>query len=99
MSKNNNNKSTNSQLTKSDGSKPWGGRFTESTDAFVEEFTASVAFDQRMYAQDIAGSQAHARMLAKIKVLTAKECTAIVAALDEIRVEIEAGEFDWRVAL
>ena len=57
-------------INKSQVNKPWGGRFTESTDAFVEEFTASVAFDQRMYAQDIAGSQAHARMLAKIQVLT-----------------------------
>jgi argininosuccinate lyase len=99
MSKNNNDKKTNPQKTKPDGSKPWGGRFTESTDAFVEEFTASVAFDQRMYAQDIAGSQAHARMLAKINVLTANECESIVSALDEIRAEIEAGEFDWRVDL
>ena len=74
--------------------KPWGGRFTESTDAFVEEFTASVGFDQRMYAEDIAGSQAHARMLAKINILTQDECGAIVSALNEIKQEIEAGEFD-----
>lgn len=86
-------------INKSQVNKPWGGRFIESTDAFVEEFTASVAFDQRMYAQDIAGSQAHARMLAKIQVLTPAECEAIVAALDEICSEIEAGEFDWRVDL
>ena len=79
--------------------KPWGGRFTESTDAFVEEFTASVTFDQRMYAEDIAGSQAHARMLAKIAVLTDDECRSIVTALDEIKQEIEQGEFDWRVDL
>jgi len=79
--------------------KPWGGRFTESTDAFVEEFTASVTFDQRMYAQDIAGSQAHARMLSKISVLTEDECVSIVNALDEIKQEIESGEFDWRVDL
>jgi argininosuccinate lyase len=79
--------------------KPWGGRFTESTDAFVEEFTASVGFDQRMYAEDIAGSQAHARMLVKINILTQDECSAIVSALEEIKQEIEAGEFDWRVDL
>lgn len=79
--------------------KPWGGRFTESTDAFVEEFTASVSFDQRMYAQDIAGSQAHARMLAKINILSADECDAIVSALDEIKHEIETGDFKWRVDL
>ena len=84
---------------KSHADKPWGGRFTESTDAFVEEFTASVGFDQRMYAQDIAGSKAHARMLAKINVLTKEECDAIVDALTEIHQEIEAGEFNWRVDL
>ena len=95
-----NNKTKNkSQESKPQENKPWGGRFTESTDAFVEEFTASVAFDQRMYAQDIAGSQAHARMLAKIEVITSQECEAIVSALDEIREEIEAGDFDWRVDL
>ena len=79
--------------------KPWSGRFTESTDAFVEEFTASVTFDQRLYAQDIKGSQAHARMLAKIAVLTHEECDAIVTALDEIKQEIEAGKFNWRIDL
>ena len=79
--------------------KPWSGRFTESTDAFVEQFTASVEFDQRMYAQDIAGSQAHARMLAKIGVLTTAECEQITTALGEIRQEIEQGEFNWRIDL
>lgn len=79
--------------------KPWSGRFTESTDAFVEQFTASVGFDQRMYAQDIAGSQAHARMLAKIGVLTSAECELITTALVEIQQEIEQGKFNWRVDL
>ena len=45
--------------------KPWAGRFTAPTDAFVEEFTASITFDQRLYRYDIEGSIAHARMLAK----------------------------------
>lgn len=94
-----NNKKTSIKPPAENGSKPWGGRFTESTDAFVEEFTASVTFDQRMYAQDIAGSQAHARMLSKIKVLTPDECDSIVTALDEIRTEIETGEFSWRIDL
>jgi len=79
--------------------KPWGGRFQESTDAFVEAFTASVQFDQRMYAQDIEGSQAHARMLQSIGVLSDDECQQILAGLDEIRADIEAGNFDWRVDL
>ena len=79
--------------------KPWSGRFTQSTDTFVEEFTASVTFDQRLYAQDIKGSQAHARMLSKINLLTPEECDEIVNALNEIKQEIEAGEFTWRIDL
>ncbi len=78
--------------------KPWGGRFSESTDAFVEEFTASVAFDRRMYAQDIAGSIAHARMLGSTGILAGSEVEAIVQGLEQIRGEIEAGGFAWSVA-
>ena len=77
----------------------WGGRFSESTDAFVQEFTASVAFDRRMYRQDIQGSMAHATMLAEAGVLTAEERDAIHQGLEEIRAEIEAGQFQWSVAL
>lgn len=75
------------------------GRFSEATDEFVEAFTASVTFDQRLYRQDIEGSIAHAQMLQKIAVLTAEECTLIVDGLNDIIVEIEAGEFDWQIAL
>jgi len=78
--------------------KPWGGRFTEPTDAFVEAFTASVTFDKRLYAHDIAGSVAHATMLAKVGVLTDDERDAIVAGLAVIKTEIEAGKFEWSVA-
>jgi len=77
----------------------WGGRFTESTDAFVAAFTASVAFDQRMYRQDINGSIAHARMLARVGVLSAEDCNAIVRGLETIRAEIERGEFEWSTTL
>ncbi|MCR4346943.1 MAG: argininosuccinate lyase [Sulfuricaulis sp.] len=79
--------------------KPWSGRFTEPTDAAVEAFTASVHFDRRLYVYDIMGSIAHAQMLAKVRVLTKKECDAIVKGLKEIEVEIDAGKFDWSVAL
>jgi argininosuccinate lyase len=79
--------------------KPWGGRFTEATDAFVERFTASVDFDQRMYHQDINGSIAHATMLAKVGVLTDAEKLQIIDGLEAIRAEIEAGEFVWSVQL
>ncbi len=77
----------------------WGGRFSEATDAFVARFTASVDFDQRLYRQDIQGSIAHARMLAKVGVLTEDERDAIIRGLGEIRIEIERGEFEWSVAL
>ena len=53
-----------------DTSKLWGGRFSEATDAFVQRFTASVRYDQRMAAEDIVGSIAHARMLTSIGVLS-----------------------------
>ncbi|WJW75590.1 argininosuccinate lyase [Thiohalobacter sp. IOR34] len=78
--------------------KLWGGRFTESTDAFVEAFTASVDFDRRLYRYDIDGSIAHASMLAKIGVLSETERDAIVDGLQRIRGEIEAGDFEWSVA-
>jgi argininosuccinate lyase len=80
-------------------SKLWAGRFSESTDAFVEEFTASVGFDRRLYAHDIEASIAHARMLAKVGVLSAGECQAIVQGLEGIRANIDAGCFAWSVAL
>jgi len=79
--------------------KPWTGRFTEPTDAFVEAFTASVDFDQRMYRHDIAGSRAHARMLTHVGVLTAAECELILGGLDQIESEIEAGGFQWSISL
>ena len=79
--------------------KPWGGRFTEPTDAFVERFTASVSFDQRLYHHDINGSLAHANMLTKVGVLTDDEYSAIQTGLEEIRADIEAGRFNWSVTL
>ncbi|MDX5332647.1 MAG: argininosuccinate lyase, partial [Gammaproteobacteria bacterium] len=79
--------------------KPWGGRFTEATDAFVEAFTASVDFDRRLYAHDIEGSRAHARMLAKVGVLTEEECAAILEGLDAVLLDIERGDFAWSVSL
>jgi argininosuccinate lyase len=79
--------------------KPWGGRFSEPTDAFVERFTASVGFDCRLYHHDINGSLAHAKMLTKAGVLTAQEYADIQHGLEEIRADIEAGKFQWSVAL
>jgi len=83
----------------SDNKKLWGGRFQQPTDAFVEEFTASVTFDQRLAPYDVAGSIAHAQMLAKVKVLSQAEADTIIKGLTDILAEIEAGEFDWQVSL
>ncbi|MEM7293116.1 MAG: argininosuccinate lyase [Pseudomonadota bacterium] len=78
--------------------KLWGGRFTESTDAFVEAFTASVEFDQRMYREDIAGSRAHAQMLGSVGVLSKDDTAAILDGLDRVEKEIEDGTFEWSVS-
>ncbi len=80
------------------GGKLWGGRFDQPTDKFVEDFTASVRFDRRLYAHDIRGSIAHARMLANVGVLTPDECAAIEKGLEQIRVDIETGQFEWSVS-
>jgi argininosuccinate lyase len=72
-------------------------RFAEATDAFVEEFTASVGFDWRMAQQDIQGSLAHAAMLCKIGILTEQELADIQRGLAQISGEIERGEFVWSI--
>ncbi|HEV8078896.1 MAG TPA: lyase family protein, partial [Marinobacter sp.] len=86
-------------MSQNDQTKLWGGRFSEATDAFVERFTASVGFDQRLYRQDIQGSIAHATMLAKVGVLSTAERDQIIAGLGEIQSDIEAGKFNWSIAL
>lgn len=77
----------------------WGGRFSEGTDAFVERFTASISFDQRMFHQDIDGSLAHAKMLNKAGVLNDQELQDIETGLEEIRKDADAGNIDWSVKL
>ncbi len=78
--------------------KLWAGRFTQPTDAFVEEFTASINFDQRLYRYDILGSITHARMLARQGIIADDEAETIVTGLNEILAEIEAGQFSFSVA-
>ncbi|MEX2482388.1 MAG: lyase family protein, partial [Gammaproteobacteria bacterium] len=79
--------------------KPWGGRFTAPTNAFVEEFTASVGFDQRLALCDIEGSIAHARMLSECGVIAADEFSTIEHGLRQVRERIAAGRFEWSVKL
>ena len=79
--------------------KPWGGRFKEGTHELVERFTESVSFDRRLYKYDIEGSIAHARMLARQGIISPSDAKAIEEGLNEIKREIEAGRFKWRLEL
>jgi len=77
----------------------WGGRFARGPAAIMEEINASIAFDQRLYAQDIAASKAHARMLAARQIISKTDAEAITAGLDRIKGEIEQGTFTFSRAL
>ena len=77
----------------------WGGRFSSGPDAVMEEINASIGFDQRLYRQDIAGSIAHATMLAKAGILTHEDCDAIVTGLNAVLAEIESQKFNFSRAL
>src|SRR5438067_2365012 len=79
--------------------KRWGGRFTGGTDERVEAFTESIGVDRRLYRHDIRASQAHARMLAEVGLLSSAEAEQIAAALDEIAAEIVAGKMEFSVSL
>jgi argininosuccinate lyase len=79
--------------------KLWGGRFAQPTNKFVEEFTASIDFDKRLYRQDIQGSMAHAMMLGKQGIIPKTDVESITEGLKEILDRIEAGEFDFSVSL
>ncbi len=75
--------------------KPWGGRFTAPTDKFVEQFTESVSYDQRLAHYDIMGSIAHVRMLGNVGVISGKESNQIVRGLKKIEKDIKNGQFQW----
>jgi argininosuccinate lyase len=79
--------------------KMWGGRFAQGPDAIMAEINASIDFDRRLFAQDIAGSKAHAAMLASQGIISKSDAAAIAKGLDQIRVEIEAGKFKFSQAL
>ena len=77
---------------------PWGGRFEKSPAKFLAEFGNSLSVDKRMWAEDIRGSIAHARMLGKQGVISAADADAIEVGLSEIYREIKAGTFAWDLA-
>ena len=75
--------------------KLWSGRFGKDTDALVNDFNASIQFDQRLYKEDITGSMAHAKMLGATGIISAADAEAIVAGLQSILADIEAGKVEF----
>ena len=75
--------------------KLWSGRFGKETDALVNDFNASIQFDQRLYKEDITGSMAHAKMLGATGIISAADAEAIVAGLQSILADIEAGKVEF----
>ncbi|WDR01450.1 argininosuccinate lyase [Devosia algicola] len=79
--------------------KMWGGRFSSGPDAIMEEINASIGFDHRLFKQDIAGSIAHANMLAQTGILTQDDTDSIISGLQSVLAEIDAGTFTFSRAL
>ena len=75
----------------------WGGRFTKETDQLVYNFNASISFDQKFYAQDMRGSIAHVKMLAKQGILTEDERDQIIAGIEGILSDVERGVLEMIV--
>ncbi len=82
-----------------DAGTAWSGRFQEPVSERVKRYTASVGFDRRLWRHDIQGSLAHARMLARVALMSADDLAAIERGMGEIAAEIEAGRFDWSLDL
>ena len=79
--------------------KSWQARISESTDAIAQKFVESISYDRRLYKQDIAGSIAHATMLAKVGLITDDERDKIIEGLKSIERDIEAGTFVFDEAM
>ncbi len=91
--------STNTAATAPAASQMWGGRFARGPAAIMEKINASIGFDKRLADQDIAGSKAHAAMLAKQGIITQADADAIIGGLDRVKAEIDAGSFTFKVEL
>src|SRR5690242_810326 len=79
--------------------KSWQARISESTDQLAQSFVESISYDQRLYRQDIAGSIAHATMLAQVGLITAEECRQIVEGLRGIERDIDSNRFKFDQSL
>ncbi|MBC8451992.1 MAG: argininosuccinate lyase [Rhodospirillaceae bacterium] len=77
----------------------WGGRYAAGPAEIMERINASIDFDRRLYAQDIAGSKAHCRMLVDCKIIAGADGDAILAGLDAVLKDIEAGDFEFKTSL
>jgi argininosuccinate lyase len=77
--------------------KAWSGRFAEPLDSLAQRFNASISFDQRLAEFDIQGSLAHARMLARVKLISAADLAAIEGGMAQILADVRAGRFEWSV--
>ena len=75
----------------------WSGRFTENVSEFTQRFGASLPVDKALYVQDIAGSKAHAKMLAKVGVISEEDAQQIAAGLDRVKADIESGDFSFDI--
>ncbi|MCW8970223.1 MAG: argininosuccinate lyase, partial [Rhodospirillales bacterium] len=89
----------NQQNDGKDASTMWGGRFGSGPSAIMEEINASIGFDKRLYAQDIAGSKAHCTMLVARGIIDAADGKAIMDGLERIREEIDSGDFTFKRSL
>lgn len=78
--------------------KMWSGRFSAGAAKLLDQFNASIMFDRKLYREDIEGSLAHAAMLAKQGILTTDEFREITEGLNQVRTEIESGEFEWKIS-
>ena len=76
--------------------KPWGGRFKKQTDKLMEKFSTSVDYDRKLYAEDIEGGIAHAKMLSRSSIIKKSEADKIISGLNSIKKEIENGKFPFR---
>jgi argininosuccinate lyase len=79
--------------------KMWGGRFSSLPSEIMQQINQSISFDQKLYRQDIAASIAHAKMMAKVGIISQKEFNQISQGLAEIKAEIENNKFDFKIEL
>ncbi|HBI03625.1 MAG TPA: argininosuccinate lyase, partial [Paenibacillaceae bacterium] len=78
--------------------KLWGGRFTKPTDKLVEEYTASIEFDKKMWKEDISGSLAHVKMLGRCGIIGEDEAATIAEGLKKVAARIDAGDVEWSIS-